>query len=82
MLNGVGHSRHVNLVTEVPDIDVHGSGSLVGLSIVNQESLELVGEADHAIGPIVQGRGLEVVGHQLRRAKLMFWERHVPLIRP
>lgn len=63
MLNSVRHSWHINLVTEISDIDVHGSGSLVGLGIVNQESLELVGKADHAIGPIIQGRGLEVIGH-------------------
>lgn len=63
MLNSMRHPRHVNLVTEVPNIDVHGSTSLIGLGIVNQEGFELVGKADHAIGPIIQGRGFEVIRH-------------------
>ena len=53
MLNSVCHTWHVDLVTEVSNIDIHSSTGLIGLGIVNEKGLELVRKADYAISPII-----------------------------
>ena len=54
MFDSMSHSRHVILITEAPDIDVHSSAGLVCLGVVDQKNLELVRETDDAVGSVVQ----------------------------
>jgi hypothetical protein len=61
MLNSVRHAGHVCLVTEVSNIDVHGSTCFVSFSIVDQQHLKLVWKPHNAVGSIVQRRGLQVI---------------------
>jgi len=53
MLYSVGHSRHIGCIAESADIDVEGRRGLVRIGIVNEQSLELVGEANDPVGTIV-----------------------------
>jgi hypothetical protein len=64
MLNGVRHSWHVGFVTEIADIDVESSASLVGLRVVDEKSLEIVVQTDDSIVPVVKGRLLEMIGQK------------------
>ena len=63
MFNSMGHAWYIRLVAEVSNIDVHGSAGLIRLGIMDEEGLQLVRKADYAIGPIIQGRGLEMIRH-------------------
>jgi hypothetical protein len=42
-------SRQFLDIAEAADIDVHGGRGLVGVGIVNEESLELVGQLDDSV---------------------------------
>jgi hypothetical protein len=61
MLYRVSHSRHAVLIAKASDIDIHGSAGLVRLWVVDQEGLELVGQADDPIGPVVERGSLQAV---------------------
>lgn len=56
----VCHAWHIILVGEITHIDVDGGTSLIGIGIVHQKSLELVGQTNDAIGPIIELRSLQV----------------------
>ena len=43
------YSRQFLDIAEAADIDVHGGRSLVGVGIVNEKSLELVGQLDDSV---------------------------------
>ncbi len=53
MFDGMCHPRHLILVAEAPNIDIHGGAGLVCLRVVNYQGLELIREADHPVGPVV-----------------------------
>lgn len=40
-------------VTEVADVHIHGSAGLVGVGIMNQEDLELIGQLDNSVAAVV-----------------------------
>ena len=61
MLYRMGHARHTIFVTEVSNIDVEGSASLVGFRVVDQQHLKVVLETDHTIVAVVQRRLLQAV---------------------
>jgi len=69
----MGHARHIFLIAEVSDIDVHCRTGLVGLCIVNEEHLQLIGgQSDDSVGSIIQGGGLEAVREPLYRSVSVF----------
>ena len=53
MFDGMCHPRHLILVAEAPNIDIHGGAGLVRLGVMNYQGLELIREADHPVGPVV-----------------------------
>jgi hypothetical protein len=61
MFNSMSHSRHVILVTEAPDIDVHRSAGLVRLGVMDQKNLELVRETDDPVRPVIQRGSLQAI---------------------
>lgn len=65
MLDGMGHARHGILITEAPDIDIHGRTGLVCLGVMDYQNLELVREADDAVGAVVQGGLLQTICDQV-----------------
>lgn len=79
MLNGMRHTWHVSLVAEVSHIDIHAGAGLVCLRIMDKKCLKLVGESNDAVSAIIQRRRLEVIRNQLRRAGLVFYDRHLCL---
>jgi hypothetical protein len=58
------HARHAILVAEVADIDIKGCTGLVCLGVMDEESLELIRQADDAIVAVVERGLLQVVGQQ------------------
>jgi len=60
-LDRMGHARHSLLVAEVAHIDIHSGARLVGLGIVNQQDLELVGQLHNPILSVVEGGGFETI---------------------
>lgn len=54
MLDGMSHAWHVFLVTERPDINIHGGARLVRLRVMYEQYFELVRQADHPVCAVVQ----------------------------
>jgi hypothetical protein len=53
MLDSMGHARHIFLVTEGSNINVHGGACLVRLRVVYEQHLELIWQADHTVCTVV-----------------------------
>ena len=53
MFDGMCHPRHLILVAEAPNIDIHGGAGLVCLGVMDYQGLELIREADHPVRPVV-----------------------------
>ena len=61
MLYRVSYARKVFEIAETADVDVHGSGGLVGLGIVDKQGFELVGQLDDSVGAIIEEWLLEAL---------------------
>lgn len=54
MLYSMGHTGHVIVVQEVPNLHIHGCAGLIGSGVMDQKSLELIWKADHSIRAIIE----------------------------
>lgn len=61
----MSHTRHVIVIAEAADLDVHRRAGFVGARVVHQQGFEPVGQSDHAVGSIVERGRLELVGNPL-----------------
>ena len=68
VLDAMGQALEVEGIAEASHIDVDRRTSLVGVRIVNQERLELVGQPNDAIRSVVELWSLQMVGEALDRA--------------
>lgn len=59
-------------IGKVSYVDIQGSGSLVGIGIVYNQSLELVGELDNPVGTVVEVWFFELGGQNEGAAP--YWE--------
>ena len=50
----MSHARHVLGIAEAANIDVDRGTGFVSVWVMNQQGLELVGEADDAVGAVVE----------------------------
>jgi hypothetical protein len=64
VFHSMGHTRHLRLVTEVPNIDIKRRAGFVRLRIMNKESLQLVGKLDDSILAIVKRWFLKTICEQ------------------
>lgn len=66
MFHGVRHAGHVVGVAEAAHVHVHGSADFVRVRIMDEQGLQLVRQADDAVGAVVEGWALHVLGQALR----------------
>jgi hypothetical protein len=65
MLDSMSHARHILLITESSDIDVHRGARFVRLWVMYQQYLELVRQADNPVCTVVQRGLFQLVRHKL-----------------
>lgn len=64
----MGHTRHVIIIQEIAHLHIDRCAGLVGVWIMDQKRLEIVGQTDDTIGAIIEFWLLEMLGYMLSPA--------------
>lgn len=67
MLYGMSHARHIIIVQEVPNLDINGCAGFIGAGVMDQKGFELIRQANHSIGAIIELWLIQTLGHPFKR---------------
>lgn len=65
MLDSMSHARHIILIAESSNIDIHGGARFVRRWVMHQQCLELVRQAYDPVCTVVQRRLFQLIRHTL-----------------